>query len=168
MSAETITTALFLITAVVASAVLINAVYPVISTMAGTFSSTTHESDARIRTDFKIIATYASESAGTGQIWMKNIGSEQISLLDVQRADVFGGATGSFDHLAHTTGTPGDNQWTETFTSPEYDLNGNQYWDAGETVKVTFKTTIPSLGNKVYFQFALPDGIWRSTEFTVS
>jgi flagellar protein FlaG len=168
MSAETITTALFLITAVVASAVLINAIYPVISNMAGTFSSTTHESDVRIRTDFRIIATYASESSGTGQIWMKNIGSEQIPLRDVQRADVFGGATGSFDHLAHANGTPEDNQWTETFTSPEYDLNGNQYWDAGETVKVTFKTTIPSLGNKVYFQFALPDGMWRSTEFTVS
>ena len=127
MSAETITTALFLITAVVASAVLINAIYPVISTMAGSFSSTTHESDVRIRTDFRIIATYASESSGTGQIWMKNIGSEQIPLRDVQRADVFGGATGSFDHLAHVNGTPGDNQWTETFTSPEYDLNGNQY-----------------------------------------
>jgi len=168
MSAETITTALFLITAVVASAVLINAIYPVVANMAGTFSSSTHESDVRIRTDFRIIATFASESSGTGQVWMKNIGSEQIPLRDVQRADVFGGATGSFDHLAHANGTPGDNQWTETFTSPEYDLNGNQYWDAGETVKVTFRTTIPSLGNKVYFQFALPDGIWRSTEFTVS
>jgi flagellar protein FlaG len=168
MSAESITTALFLITAVVASAVLINAVYPVISNMAGTFSSTTHESDVQIRTDFKIIATYASGSSGTAQIWMKNIGSEQISLLDIQRADVFGGATGSFNHLAHSGGTLGDNQWAETFTNPEYDLNGNQYWDPGETVKVTFKTTIPSTGNKVYFQFALPDGIWRSTEFTVS
>ena len=168
MSAETITTALFLITAVVASAVLINAVYPVISNMAGTFSSTTHESDVRIRTDFKIIATYASQGSGTAQVWMKNIGSEQISLPDIQRADVFGGATGDFTHLAHAADSPGDNQWTETFTNPEYDLNGNQYWDPGETVKVTLKTTIPSTGNKVYFQFALPDGIWRSTEFTVS
>jgi flagellar protein FlaG len=168
MSAETITTALFLITAVVASAVLISAVYPVISTMAGTFSSTTHESDVRIRTDFKIIATYASQSTGTAHVWMKNIGGEQISLPDIQRADVFGGATGDFSHLAHNGGILTNNQWTETFTNPEYDLNGNQYWDPGETVKVTLKTTIPSTGNKVYFQFALPDGIWRSTEFTVS
>lgn len=169
MSAETITTALFLITAVVASAVLINAVYPVISTMAGTFSSTTHESDVRIRTDFKIIATYASSgSPGTAQVWMKNIGSEQISISDIQRADVFGGATDSFEHLAHTNVTPVMNQWTETFTNPEYNLNNNQFWDPGETVKVSFKTTIPSTGSKVYFQFALPDGIWRSAEFTVS
>jgi flagellar protein FlaG len=167
MSAETITTALFLITAVVASAVLINAVYPVIQNMAGTFSSSTHESDVRIRTDFKIIATYAN-TTGTAQVWMKNIGSEQIALSDIQRADVFGGATGSFEHLTHTSSSLNNNQWTETFTNPEYDLNGNQYWDSGETVKVTLKTTLLSMGDKVYFQFALPGGTWRSIEFTVS
>jgi len=169
MSAETITTALFLITAVVASAVLINAVYPVIQNMAGTFSSSTHESDVRIRTDFKIIATYANTS-GTAQIWMKNIGSEQIGLADIQRADVFCGAVGSFDHLAHTSDSPLiiNNQWTETFTSPEYDQNNNRFWDPGETLKVTAKTAIPSPSNKVTFQFSLPNGIWRSTEFTVS
>ncbi|MDD1699549.1 MAG: flagellin [Methanoregula sp.] len=168
MSAETITTALFLITAVVASAVLINAVYPVISNMAGTFSSTTHESDVRIRTDFKIIATYASQSAGTAQVWMKNTGSEQISLAQIQQADVFCGAVGSFDHLAYTSGIPGNNQWTEGFSSPEYDQNNNQFWDSGETLKVTAKTTIPSSGSKVTFQFALSNGIWRSIEFTAS
>ena len=101
MSAETITTALFLITAVVASAVLINAVYPVIQNMAGTFSSSTHESDVRIRTDFKIIATSASQSAETVQVWMKNIGSERISLSEIQRADVFCGEVGNFDHLTY-------------------------------------------------------------------
>jgi flagellar protein FlaG len=168
MSAETITTALFLITAVVASAVLINAVYPVISNMAGTFSSTTHESDVRIRTDFKIIATYASQSAGTAQVWMKNTGSERISLTQIQQADVFCGAVGSFDHLAYTSGILGNNQWTEGFSSPEYDQNNNQFWDPGETLKVTAKTTIPSSGSKVTFQFALSNGIWRSIEFTAS
>ncbi len=165
MSAETITTALFLITAVVASAVLINAVYPVVQTMAGTFSSSTHESDVRIRTDFKIIATSANAS-GNAQIWMKNIGSERISLSEIQRADVFCGIVGSFDHLTHTNSTPADKQWTEDF-GPGYDLNANSYWDSGETLKVTAKTSISS-GDKVYFQFALPNGIWRSNEFTAS
>jgi len=99
---------------------------------------------------------------------MKNIGSEPIGLADIQQADVFGGAVGSFEHFAHIGGTPGNNQWTETFTYPEYDQNNNQLWDFGETLEVTFKTTMPSRGNILYFQFALPDGISRSTEFTVS
>jgi archaeal flagellar protein FlaG len=167
MSSETITTALFLITAVVASAVLINAVYPVIQTMAGTFSSSTHESDVRIRTDFKIIATSASQSAGTAQVWMKNIGSERISQSEIEQADVFCGETGNFDHLTYSDGSLGNKQWTADF-GPDYDLNANNFWDPGETLKVTARTSIPASGNKVYFQFALPNGIWRSIEFTVS
>jgi flagellar protein FlaG len=168
MSAETITTALFLITAVVASAVLINAVYPVIQNMAGTFSSSTHESDIRIRTDFKIIATFASGSTGTAQVWMKNIGTERVSLASIQQADVFCGAADSFDHLAHTSGSLGNNQWIEDFSVPEYDQNDNQFWDPGETLKVTAKTAIPPSGSKVTFQLALSNGIWRSIEFTAS
>ena len=166
MSAETITTALFLITAVVASAVLINAIYPVIQNMAGTFSSSTHESDVRIRTDFKIIATFASGSTGNAQVWMKNTGTERISVSEIQRADVFCGAVGSFDHLTYTNDSLGDKQWTADF-GPDYDLNANSYWDSGETLKITAKTSVSS-GDKVFFQFALPNGIWRSNEFTAS
>ena len=163
MSSESITTALFLITAVVASAVLINAMYPVIQNMAGTFSSSTHESDVRIRTDFKIIATHASD--GTVQVWMKNIGSERIGLADIKRADVFSGAEGSFNHLTYNS-TPVEKQWTEEFGTG-YDLNANGFWDSGETVKVTAKTPF-SKGDKIFFQFALPNGIWRSIEFYAS
>jgi archaeal flagellar protein FlaG len=172
MSAETITTALFLITAVVAAAVLINAVYPVIQNMAGTFSSSTHQSDVRIRTDFKIITTFATTGTpGTAQVWMKNIGSEQISLDEIKRSDVFCGEVGNFDRLAYQNvippASPDSGYWTETFDSG-YDLNNNQFWDPGETLKVTAKTTIPATGSRIYFQFATPNGIWRSNEFTVS
>jgi flagellar protein FlaG len=170
MSSESITTALFLITAVVASAVLINAMYPVIQNMAGTFSSSTHESDVRIRTDFKIIATHAIGGTGPGggtvQVWMKNVGSERIGLADIKRSDVFCGAVGSFDHLTHVISNPGDKEWTEEF-GPDYDLNSNGFWDPGETVKITAKTKFPQ-GEKIFFQFALPNGIWRSIEFTAS
>jgi archaeal flagellar protein FlaG len=166
MSSETITTALFLITAVIAAGVLINAVYPVVYNMAGTFSSTTHESDVRMRTDFKIISTVASTgSPPTAQIWMKNIGSEQIPQASVERSDVFCGAVGDFDRLIYVAGTPTDGQWTVEY----YDLDGNGMWDTGETIKITAKTSlIQGSGTKVYFQFALPNGVWRSNEFTVS
>jgi len=52
MSAETFVNALFLITAVVAAGILITAVFPIVWNMAGTFSTASHESDTRIRTDF--------------------------------------------------------------------------------------------------------------------
>lgn len=163
MSSETITTALFLITAVVAAGVLINAVYPVVYNMAGTFSSTTHESDVRMRTDFKVISTVAS--GNVAQVWMKNIGSEQIPFTSLEKADVFCGAVGAFDRLGYTAGSPQEGEWTADLV----DLDGNALWDPGETVKVTAVTgLIPGTGSRVYFQFALPSGVWRSSEFTVS
>jgi flagellar protein FlaG len=142
--------------------------------MTGTFSSSTHESDVRIRTDFKIIATYANASSGIAQIWMKNIGSERIGWADIRQSDVFCGAVGSFDHLTYHHVDPGNlatlepGQWTEEFGTG-YDLNENSFWDPGETLMVTSipRNQIHS-GSNVYFQFALPNGIWRSTEFTVS
>jgi flagellar protein FlaG len=167
MSSETITTALFLITAVIAAGVLINAVYPVVYNMAGTFSSATHESDVRMRTDFKIITAVATPG-DRAQIWMKNIGSEQIPDEEIRRSDVFCGATGDFDRLTYSETLEPDT-WTADFAGTNYDLNNNGMWDPGETVKITAKTTlIPGSGLKVYFQFALPNGVWRTNEFTVS
>jgi flagellar protein FlaG len=157
MSAETFTTAMFLITAIIAAGVLVNAVFPIVYTMAGTFSSASHESDERLRTDFKIIATYASGT--NGQIWIKNVGSTRISASEVFQSDVFFGAVGDFEHLMHNAG------WTEQIS----DINENNYWDPGETLKVSVVATKSiSSGNVVYFQFVLPNGVWRSIEFTAS
>jgi flagellar protein FlaG len=157
MSAETFTTAMFLITAIIAAGVLVNAVFPIVYTMTGTFSSASHESDERLRTDFKIIATYAH---GTdGQIWLKNVGSTRIPEDEVTRSDVFFGTVGDFDHLTYPSG------WTGLLT----DTNGNAYWDPGETLKIVpVATKSISSGNVAYFQFVLPNGVWRSIEFTAS
>jgi len=155
MSSETITTALFLITAVIAAGVLINAVYPVIYEMAGTFSSTTHESDTRMRTDFKVISAVASGS--TVQIWMKNIGSEPIPLESITKSDVFLGAVGSFERLTY------DTDWNAEILPPD----DNDVWETGETVEITADIDLTGV-NRVYFQFSLPNGVWRSHEFAVS
>jgi flagellar protein FlaG len=170
MSSETITTALLLITAVVAAGVLISAVYPVVYTMAGSFSSTTHASDVRMRTDFKVISTVASGS--TARVWMKNVGSEAVPYAEIQRSDVFCGAAGDFERLSYSAAGPASlssGEWSEDFLDPAYDLNGNRMWDTGETVKITAETDlIPAFGQQVYFQFSLPSGVWRTGEFTVS
>ena len=85
-----------------------------------------------------------------------------------RRSDVFCGDVGSFDRLTYQEVEPAslaNGEWTEDL----YDLDSNGIWDPGETVKITAKTTlIPSAGKKVYFQFSLPNGVWRSHEFTVS
>jgi len=167
MSAETITTALFLITAVVASAVLINAVYPVVYTMAGTFSSTTHESDVRMRTDFKIVAWLANP--GTATVWMKNIGSERISNESIRdSATVLCGSPSDFELLPYDPDAdpdPGDGEWAYRITHSGNDIT---FWAPGETLEVSCNTDKITSDNPVYFQFTLSNGIWRSKEFMVS
>ena len=166
MSAETFTSAMFLITAVLAAGVLINAIFPVVYNMAGTFNSATHESDQRMRTDFKIITTFASPGVAT--VWMKNVGSYRVPLPEIERSDVFCGAVGNFDHLKYNDQNPGNGDWYADFSQGEYDLNSNGYWDTGETIKIVALTNnIPASGEMAYFQYALPNGVWRSTEFTV-
>lgn len=169
MSAETFTTAIFLVTAVIAAGVLVNALFPVVYTMVGTFSSASHESDVQLRTDFKIITTTAIHGTpGKAYVWLKNIGSSRIAEGDIARSDVFCGAVGNFDHMRYVETDPASTagDWSYNFDA-EYDLNANFYWDPGETVKITaVSNTITSTGDIVYFQFALPSGIWRSTEFT--
>ena len=92
---------------------------------------------------------------------MKNIGSERIALADIQRSDVFCGAVGNFDHLSYTSGIPGDKQWTEEF-GPGYDLNANSFWDPGETLKITAKTSFLLQETRSFSSLHFPNGIWRS------
>ncbi|MFA4876927.1 MAG: flagellin [Methanoregula sp.] len=165
MSADTITTALFLITAVIAAGVLINAIYPVVYNMAGTFSSATHESDQRLRTDFKIVLITANGTTKYGTAWMKNTGSAKISLDEIQRSDVFCGAVGEFKRLDYNAGPP--DQWIAIIKEAG---TGNNFWDPGETLEIQFEasTLPPTAYTNAYFQLVLPNGIWRSTEFTVN
>ena len=161
MSSDTFTTAMFLITAVIAAGVLINAVFPVVYQMAGTFNSATHTSDVRLRTDFVIVTTFAAANGQNvdGQIWMKNVGSQPIPVEDIKRSDVFFGPVGSFSRLEINTG------WTYTLS----DLNNNKFWDPGETLGIQGTAAGPvSSGSFVYFQFVLPNGVWRSNQFSVS
>jgi len=169
MSADTFTTAIFLITAVVAAAVLINAIFPVVYQMAGTFSSSTHASDVRLRTDFVIVATFASSTTSTGQVFMKNIGSQSISISEIRSSDVIFAPAVTIRRLdLSSTGTLSDGKWTYALS----DLNNNNYWDPGETLEIDAMNLNGGPGwgpgTMMYFQFILPNGVSRSSQFTSS
>ena len=162
---------MMLITAVVASAILITAVFPIVWNMVSTFSSASHETDARMRTDFRIVATFANASPNSkGEIYLKNVGSNRMGLEEINRSDVFFGKTGQFTRLSFTSGGISSGQWGYEFTVASYDTNSNKIWDTGETIKVITNPTTNTLvsGDPVYFQFILPNSVGRSTEYSVS
>lgn len=166
MSSETFTTAMFLITSIIAAGVLINAVFPVVYQMAGTFLSSSHQSDERMRTDIKIVNTFMTESGDT-QLWIKNVGAARIPYVDIPKSDLFLGRVGEFDRLECNSTIGGMNQWY--YETAGGDTNG--YWDPGETLEISARTDNGAPYSKsvpVYVQFVLPSGVWRSLEFTVS
>jgi len=173
LASETFVSAMMLITAVVACAILITAVFPIVWNMVSTFSSASHETDARMRTDFRIVATYAKAGSlipgplPEGDIYLKNVGTTRISLDEISRSDVFFGKTGQFTRLSY--GSYGSGNWGYDFTLSSYDTNSNTMWDTGETIKIIgVPTTALAYGDPVYFQFVLPNSVERSEEFTVS
>jgi flagellar protein FlaG len=161
MSSETIVTAIFLITAVVAAGVLISQVLPAISTMSGTFTSSSHSVDTRIRTDIDIVNTFANTSQ-YAQVWIGNIGDERISSVDLDRSVIFIGTPGDFETV------PKNDLSTDGWT---YEIigNGNTYLDPTEILHVTARSDkIPvTIGGVVTFQIVLTNGVKRSEEFTV-
>jgi flagellar protein FlaG len=154
MSSETIVTALFLISAVIAAGVLISAIFPAIYRTADTFGSVSHEADTRMRTDVKIVNAY-SNSSQWATVWLKNVGTSRIAAAELNDGDIFIGIPGNFERQ------PLQNHYVIAG-------NGNGFWDPGETLTITVQSDlIPgSSGNVVYFSLVLPNGVKTSIEFT--
>ena len=163
MSSETIVTAIFLITAVVAAGILTSQIFPAIYTMAGSVSSSTHAADQTLRTDIAIVNTFALNNTQQAQIWLKNTGSTRIRLPDLNMSSIFVGNPGHISTVP--MGDLSGDSWNYGILD---DTNG--YWDPKETLHITTKSSnIPTeYGAMVYFQIVLHDGTKRSEEFTVS
>lgn len=163
MSAETFTTAMFLIVAVISAGVMVNAIFPVVHTFTQSVTSSSHSAEERISTDIKVINTYADAGDHDARIWIKNVGSSRIHENELQKADIYIGAIGDFDRMTYNVGG-GDNTWRYTIED-----DSNNYWDPMETITLDIESPkIPAEGQLVYFAFTMPNGVFRETEFTSS
>jgi flagellar protein FlaG len=163
MSSETIVTAIFLITAVVAAGILTSQIFPAIYTMSGSVSSSTHAADQTMRTDIAIVNTFALNGTGEAQIWLKNTGSTRFNLPDLNMSSIFIGNPGNIGTVS--LGDPPGDGWNYEILD-----NTNGYWDPMETLHITARSSkIPAeYRAMVYFQMVLHDGTKRSEQFTVS
>ncbi len=161
MSSETIVTAIFLITAVVAAGVLASQVLPAVFSMSGTFSSSTHQVDTRIRTDIAIVNAFANTSR-YAQVWVRDIGDERISTTELDGSFIFIGTPGDYENVPKSDLS--SDGWTYNIIG-----DGNAYLDPMEMLHVTARSDkIPgTIGGVVTFQIVLTNGVKRSEEFTV-
>lgn len=161
MSSESIVTALFLISAVIAAGVLISAIFPAIYRTADTFGSVSHEADVQMRTDIKIVNYHYDISEATGKVWLKNVGSYRIGTTELDESDIFIGKTGDFESQSLEGKYPVDG-------NDNVDIHANNFWDPGETLTVTVSgsSKLPSsTAEDVYFAIVLTNGARRSIEF---
>lgn len=160
MASEAISSSIMIIGAVLGAAVLITAILPAIFSAGDTFGTVSSSAEQKLRTDFRIVNTYANASAV--QVWMKNVGNNRISVYDVRNADVFLGLSSSnYKRYGYGLGTDG-NSFIESGT-----LIG-EYWEIGETLEISILGISPSSGVDITFSFALPNSIRRTTSFTRS
>jgi flagellar protein FlaG len=166
MSSETIVTAIFLITAVVAAGILTSQIFPAIYTMSGSVTTSTHAADQSMRTDLTIVNTFALNNTDQAEVWIKNTGSTRLSLADLNLSSVFVGNPGKIGAIPKGDPSGPADAWDYGFV----DDTSNGYWVPMETLRLVAKSSmIPDTrGDMVYFQIVLKDGTKRSEDFTVS
>jgi hypothetical protein len=164
MSSETFVTAIFLITAIIAAGVLVNAVFPSIYMASETFVSSSHEMDDRLRTDIAIVNTVINDT-GIAYIWVKNTGVNPIGDSLIPRFDIYLGKTGEIRRLTNSEkgDAPGSGEWQYHL----YDDNSNGLWDRGETLEIVAHSGNVAEGDRMTFQIVLLNGVRRNIEFTV-
>jgi len=163
MSSETIVTAIFLITAVVAAGILTSQVFPAIYSMSGSVSSSTKSADQTLRTDITIVNTFANQSR-YAQIWVKNVGSSRILLPDLNMSTVFIGDP------QNIVTVPLNDLTSDGWNYEILGDSGNGYWDPMETLHITLRWSGMSdqEGHPLSFQIVLSGGTKRSEDFAVS
>ncbi|ABD39879.1 conserved hypothetical protein [Methanospirillum hungatei JF-1] len=160
MASEAISSSIMIIGAVLGAAVLITAILPAIFSAGDTFGTVSSSAEQKLKTDFRIVNTYANASAV--QVWMKNVGNNRISVYDVRNADVFLGLSSSnYKRYGYGSGTDG-NSFIDSGTSI------GEYWEIGETLEISILGISPASGIDFSFSFALPNSIRRTTTFTRS
>jgi len=186
MASETFVSAMMLITGVVAASILIVAVLPMIWGMVGTFSSASAATDRSMRTDFKIVTTYAKytavglpppQSGAAATVWMKNVGTSRIGYKEIDAADVYFGRSDNFgrgtlmspNYSALDKSSTTAIRWN-FFIRETTGVGTAGTWEPGETLEVNafFPYSSSLIGQPMYFQLTLPSGVSRSSEFTSS
>jgi len=130
MSQSTISTAILIIAGVIATAALINALFPSIYGMAGSVTSVSQSSSDRMKTDIKIISEGLDPSVpDTMHMYVKNTGRLKITGANLVKSDVYIANASTTRKCEYSTGDP---SWQYAIR----DGNGDGTWDPGETLDI--------------------------------
>jgi len=158
MVQDTISNAILIIAVVVATTVVINAVYPAVMNTVGSVKSTTGDADSRSKTAVTIDTWSFSPDYKQLDIWMKNSGKADIANIDAIRV-YYGGDTGAMKNYPVYQ--------CQLFAADPLKTS----WSPGETLQISFgddpAAVLPHDAGIHQIRVVLPNGAISETTFTI-
>jgi len=156
MSKEVITSAILMIVSVIAAVAFVNAVLPSVYGLSDSYNSVARSMEDQFKTDIDIIFIYPD--GNNVSVWIKNVGSSNIPLSELQFCDVFiMSSSGYWNPGFESASTP---SWEYTLENGDGDI-----WNRGETIKVAIE--LDALPGDIYkISFFLYNGVSTSDTFS--
>ncbi|MBM3155747.1 MAG: hypothetical protein FJ004_00495 [Chloroflexi bacterium] len=161
---KVLSTILLVVAAVICVTLVINAVYPAITSSSGALSSVSARMNERIKSQIDIIhATGELDSNGVWQdtnsngyfdvfVWVKNIGTEEV--VDVKRCDVFlNGDQTVWAWIPHNYYAIGEYpQW-------DYEIENGTEWGIATTTRIEISYESALSSGEYRIKVLIPNGV---------
>ena len=156
---KAIATVIITVASIAAILTVLNALMPAISRSNSSVVAAADSVDSRISTQIDIIHATGTNGSATVEAWAKNTGG--ISIVPLDRIDVFFGPSDSFVRIPYGTGGCSAPCWT-------YTLENDTAWNPTSTIHITVNAgSSLSTGSTYYLKVVAPNGIGDSRYFTV-
>jgi hypothetical protein len=159
---------LLIISAVVATVVVVNSVLPAIQRTSSDIVAASDVVGRRLRSDVKIIETSGVAGDDFVQIWVKNVGASEIPSLT--KIDVFFGESDNFERITYDEDPtcPNPSPPPRTQNCWQYSLENDTEWAPYATLRITVYLTYDLQAGKDYVAtIVLPNGLSASKVFSL-
>lgn len=159
---------LLIISAVVATVVVVNSVLPAIQRTSSDIVAASDVLGRRLRSDVKIIETSGVAGDDFVQVWAKNVGASEIPSLT--KIDVFFGETDGFERIAYDPEAtcPNPSPPPRTENCWQFALENDTEWTPYSTLRITVYLTYDlEVGTDYVSTIVLPNGLSASRVFTL-
>jgi hypothetical protein len=159
---------LLIISAVVATVVVVNSVLPAIQRTSSDIVAASDVLGRRLRSDVKIIETSGVAGDDFVQVWAKNVGASNIPSLT--KIDVFFGETDGFERIAYDPEAtcPNPSPPPRTENCWQFALENDTEWTPYATLRITVYLTYDlEAGTDYVSTIVLPNGLSASRVFTL-
>jgi flagellar protein FlaG len=164
MSGEAISSAILTIASIVCVFSFVSIVYPSIISAGDPIISRTNSMGDHILTDVEILHETTAAGGSEVYVWVKNVGSKEISSGLISESDLFFGKSGNFERVSYD-----ENGSLATCWNYSIEQSKDNNWDKGETLLIKIKpTNVTVSGEKYFIKFSTYNGVSKETYFTVS